>query len=224
MQDVKLLKTLTKAKRQIPNPKPKDIERFVFVGPGGQAEMKHVDVQNHEWKIEPSEGALVRVRLLNVMPRSYSRTECMTAASSIHRDLVAVADAMQGRVHISDTNDHENLALRLHAVAQRTGTGAVRTSMQLAGPANQAKAIGTNVEARSCYELTDTGRNLLLGMAGRHVHLGTIPSMNLHQFSALGYIAGDNDFRNPVEALRIHMRAETMSDAMIRRTEKRRRR
>lgn len=224
LRDAKLLKTLTKQKRQVAKPKAEDLERFVFVGPDGQAELKHIDVQNHEWTVEPSSGPVVRIRLLSVMPHTHSKTQCLTGASSLHRDVAALADAMEGSVHESDSSGHEDLAIRLHALSQRMATGAVRTNLQLAGPASRAKAIGTNAETLSCYELTDVGRDMLLGMAGRHVRIGSTSSSNLFQFSSLGYLADERDFADPVEALRIHMRAENMVDAMLRRTGRRRRR
>lgn len=223
MTDAKLMKTLPDGNGTRRPNKAKDIARFVFQSTSGEATLHHKGAQQHEWTIEPTDARVIRVRLYDVMP---VRLERSTIAAAGHGDIAhalsRIATALEGPVHEADVADHLDLAVRIHTVTKRDGFDARRTQLRLAGPVLVASAVGKGETGLTCCELTDLGRSTLEARPGRHVQISSIARDNLFQFAAMSYVASDRDLEDPMEALRVNMRAGNLPSRMFRSAGRRR--
>lgn len=223
MAGARLVKTLPKGGSTRRPSKAKDIEKFVFQSGIGNATLHHGGAQQHEWMVEPTDSRVVRLQLNDVMPTGLGR-ETIAAAGhgGIANELARLAAAVEGPVHEADVTEHLDLTVRIHTVTKRDGFDAVSTQMRLAGPVLGAYAVGRGANGLTCCQLTDLGRRTLETRPGRHVQISSLARHNLFQFAAMSYVASDRDLADPMEALRVNLRAGDLPSGMFRTAGRRR--
>ena len=198
------------------------VASFVWLGDAGQATMEHLGASDHQWKVEPHDGPVARLRIVDALPTGLSREDCLHHPKAVHA-AVADLDARVAEAFVGGTDGATvtAYALALHVAAQRAGFAAVSTTIRPPVSGDHAVAYGSDADSFRVWEVSSAGGRRIGRLLGRRLAIGREGQQEPWTLHRTSVTAKDADLEDVVTALRAHAASASIDPSELRPVQKR---